>query len=349
MGINRNSTPQDLEASRNSRVAARQLERQERFVALLRQAQAHYQSGNSQYLVNAVQDADTELQKFRASAGGRIVPRRRPSKPGPDPGVECTIYLDECGSHIIESNDGYEVFVLAAVIIPNDGYPRLDRQWNQCKVETFGSRSRRIHEPDVRRRMGSFWFSGDSERQTAAIRSLEDTLGALEFAAVVCIIHRPKYLKQIGSGALDNSLPSHPYLMALDFLMERIVMVLDRQFRCSRSRVIAEARGPAEDALLQAEFVRLLIDGTSYVSAQWFRQQLEPGIQFQTKDDNNAGLQIADLLARPCGDKVLSPSSTPDRWEVFRSKLCQGQETAHSILGMKIIPWGDEYVDIWKS
>ena len=126
-------------------------------------------------------------------------------------------------------------------------------------------------------------------------------------------------------------------------------MILESQFNCASAHIIAEARGSREDALLQYEYVRLLLDGTSYISPSWFRQQLTPAIEFRTKEDNCSGLQIADLLARPCGEKIINNLSTPDRWPEFREKLCLGQETAHSILGLKIVPWHERYIDIWKS
>ena len=137
--------------------------------------------------------------------------------------------------------------------------------------------------------------------------------------------------------------------MALDFLLERIVLALETHFNGAYGHIIAEARGPREDALLQYEYVRLHLDGTSYISPSWFRQQLAPSIEFKIKKDNISGLQIADLLARPCGEKILDPSSSPVRWPQFRGKLCPGQETAHSILGLKVVPWGQRYADIWKS
>ena len=137
--------------------------------------------------------------------------------------------------------------------------------------------------------------------------------------------------------------------MTLDFLMERVLMVLENDFGGARAYVVAEARGPKEDAALQCEFARLHLDGTTYIAPAWFRQRLPPGMLFRTKKDNVTGLELADLLARPCGEKVLSPTSTPDRWLVFRKKLCLGQESKHSILGLKIIPWDDRYKEICKS
>ncbi len=112
---------------------------------------------------------------------------------------------------------------------------------------------------------------------------------------------------------MDQSLPTHAYLMTLHFLTERVVMILDRQFDAARGRVVAESRGLLEDALLQYEFARLQLDGTSYISSAWFRHQLCPGIEFKGKMDNETGLQLADLMARPCGEKILDPACTPDR------------------------------------
>lgn len=62
------------------------------------------------------------------------------------------------------------------------------------------------------------------------------------------------------------------------------------------------------------------------------------------KVDNSTGLQLADLLARPVGEKVADPSSQPDRWTTFRDKLCPGTETKNSPLGLKIVPWNEKYV-----
>ena len=137
--------------------------------------------------------------------------------------------------------------------------------------------------------------------------------------------------------------------MALDFLSERLVFALNQDFANGKGQLIAESRGPREDAQLQQEFARLHIDGTTYISASWFRSQLIPGIQFGRKDDLMAGLEVADLLCRPCAEKALDPSSTPERWPEFRANLCQGRETANSLVGIKVIPWSPEHNGFWQS
>ena len=45
----------------------------------------------------------------------------------------------------------------------------------------------------------------------------------------------------------------------------------------------------------------------------------------------------------------MEPKGEPDRWTVFRDKLCPGHETKNSIVGLKVVPWRDDYRDLWKS
>ena len=172
---------------------------------------------------------------------------------------------------------------------------------------------------------------------------------SLEFHLIACVLHRSDYRADYGDHAMDPSLPNHLYMMMMDFLMERVAIALETQFGGMKAEVVAEGRGAKEDALLQYEYARLHLEGTSYISPAWFRHALTPGITFEGKDSNDSGLQLADLAARPCGEKVIDPTSTPDRWPQFRDKLCPGKETQHSILGIKIVPWTERYEGLWKS
>ncbi len=126
--------------------------------------------------------------------------------------------------------------------------------------------------------------------------------------------------------------------MCLDFVVERYVHFLYYIGGDAHGIVLAESRGPLEDAKVQQEYVRLMIEGTQYHSASWFRYQLAPFIKFLPKQSNHTGLQIADLAARPCADKVLAPQSQPPRWVVFRKKLYDGGEGRPESYGLKAFP-----------
>jgi hypothetical protein len=346
------STPEELDAARAARIAARRLEGHERYLNLLRMAdRGRKDNGLSSGLEPLIELAENELDALKVAAGGRIAGRKRPH--GASVKVRpptCGVYVDECGAHTLGAKGEFEAFCLAAVIIPDDQYGSLDNDWLNWKKAKLGTSAKIVHEPDLRKGIGPFYFGGDKAKRLDAVESLRERLAALDFTAVVCVVNRPEYVKQYGHSAIDESLPHHVYLMTLHFLMERVVMVLDRFFGSACARVTAESRGYKEDAALQYEFARLQLDGTSYIAASWFRHQLCPGIDFKLKSENNTGLQLADLLARPCAEKVLNPSSDPLRWQEFRQKLCTHEgETAHSILGLKVLPWDGRYQDLWKS
>ncbi len=349
MARSKKSTSEELTANRDTRVAVKRLEQHERYLTLLAHAQRiRLNSKAPDQLKTVITSGQDELQGLRSQANQKIQPRRRPKKPR-NPLDRCLIFIDECGTSSLAAPDPFNAFVVAAIIIREEDYPKLNKQWKRWKHWNLGSAKKTIHEPDLRRGIGPFFFRRDTEKRSKVIQSLSDLIAKLDFAAVACVVNRPEYVAEFGLNSMDISLPEHPYLMTLDFLMERIVLILDTQFDGAPAHIIAEARGPREDALLQYEYVRLQIDGTSYISPSWFRQQLSPAIEFKTKKDNCSGLEIADLFARPCGEKILDPSSTPTRWPEFHDKICRGQETAHSVLGIKVVPWHDRYINVCKS
>lgn len=61
-----------------------------------------------------------------------------------------------------------------------------------------------------------------------ALKQAEDELE--DFGAIVCVLHRESYLKEHGEAPMDDSLPSHGYLMTLHFIARRIAMALQSEF-----------------------------------------------------------------------------------------------------------------------
>ena len=343
------TTPEDLAAGREPRVAARRKTRQERYLHFLRLAlRTRLDNGYpADKLAEVISQGDDELDVLAAGVGGRIYSRRRPKAIDTD--ETCTVFIDECGAHSLKAKEPLKTFCLAAVIIRDSDFKDVDRRWKQWKRDYLGSATKRVHEPDIRRAEKSFWCRGDDLKRMKAVASLDRILDRLDFTGLAIVVNRPDYVRQIGIRALDDSLPHHPYLMSMHFLAERLAMALHSHFNGARARLVIESLESSADARMQYEFARLFLDGTSYVASAWFRRQFLPGIEFRIKEQNSTGLQLADLLARPCAEKIQRPASTPARWPVFRKKLCPGVETANSIIGLKIIPWDDRYQGIWES
>ena len=69
---------------------------------------------------------------------------------------------------------------------------------------------------------------------------------------------------------------------------------------------MAESRGGKEDRKLKDSFVRLLKDGTEYVTPERFQKVLtSKQLKVKPKANNISGLQIADIIAHPSRTEIL--------------------------------------------
>ena len=76
-----------------------------------------------------------------------------------------------------------------------------------------------------------------------------------------------------------------------------------------------ERRGKNEDDELELEF-RRICDGANYQG-----ERLNFEVVFADKKSNSAGLQLADLVARPIGLSVLRPGQPNRAFDAVKSKL----------------------------
>ncbi|BBO59512.1 DUF3800 domain-containing protein [Mycoavidus sp. B2-EB] len=106
----------------------------------------------------------------------------------------------------------------------------------------------------------------------------------------------------------------NPYDVALEYSFERVLHFLETHNETALP-VIAEARGKQEDDALRASFYNLMTKGTYYHRAAHFRL-LNCPISFRPKNDNIAGIQLADLCAYPIARHVLRPNEVNRAFEV---------------------------------
>jgi hypothetical protein len=93
-----------------------------------------------------------------------------------------------------------------------------------------------------------------------------------------------------------------------------------------------ERRGKREDDELELAFRRIR-DGANYVGEM-------PGFEiiFADKKTNSAGLQLADLTARPIGRHVLDPAQPNRAWEIIEPKLRRSPAGVVRGWGLKVFP-----------
>lgn len=126
--------------------------------------------------------------------------------------------------------------------------------------------------------------------------------------------------------------PDNPYHIAMGFGLERIFLYL-RSIGCRTGTtfLLFESRGKKEDNDLELEFRRVCDRNAT-------GHQLPFEIILADKKCNSAGLQLADLIARPIGRRLLKPEQQNRAFEIIKTKFRQDTSGRVESWGLKIFP-----------
>lgn len=254
---------------------------------------------------------------------------------GPARFSDYVVYVDESGDHSLESiNPDYPVFVLAFCIFHKRHYaekvlPALEK----FKFNHFGHDAIVLHEHEIRKQTGAFTPLNNRELRARFMTELTQIVTASNFVLVTCVIDKHRLKEKEAGNVADN-----PYHLALGFCLDGLHDFLhEKQQLNRRTHVLVECRGKKEDKELELEF-RRMCDGNPRKT-----EPLPFDVVFVDKKANSAGLQLADLVARPVGIHYLRPQHENRAFEVLRQKfLCQGGRTRLGVdfegVGLKIVP-----------
>ncbi len=231
------------------------------------------------------------------------------------------LYIDESGDHtygkkeeapfIIKHGDQKEV------IGTLDYYPQLEKDDKRylgltgCifKLEyyrehfkpTFEAFKRDFFDPDeqvilhakeIMQRRGHFHILQNEEVANHFDAGIVDLIANAEYTIINVVIDKKNHIENYGSYAW------HPYNYCLAVMLERYCFLLKRLR--AKGDVIAERRGKTEDYELKNAYSRLYSDGNRFKSSAFFQQYLtSKEIKIKPKENNIAGLQLADILSHP--------------------------------------------------
>lgn len=238
------------------------------------------------------------------------------------------IYVDESGDHTLTAIDrDYPVFVLDFCIFRKDRYANVVAPQVQAfKFAHFGHDIVVLHEHEIRKQKPPFVFLKSRDKRDTFMDGLNRLIEQADFTIVAAAIHKERLTQRYAA-------PGNPYEMALTFCMERAHAFLrERGQHLLTTHLVVERRGKREDDELELAFRRIR-DGANYVGEM-------PGFEiiFADKKTNSAGLQLADLTARPIGRHVLDPAQPNRAWEIIAPKLRRSPAGAVRGWGLKIFP-----------
>lgn len=225
------------------------------------------------------------------------------------------VYVDESGDHSLASVDPeYPVFVLALCIFHKRHYSeQIIPAVEKLKFNYFGHDSVVLHENDIRKQKGAFAFLAQRAVRDEFMSYLSSIMDASNFILIAGVVDKARLSKSEG-------VASNPHHIALGMCLEALHSFLaEKQQSQLKTHMGVECRGKKEDAELELEF-RRICDGS--ISGG---QPLPFDIVFAEKKTNLAGLQLADLVARPVGINYLRPAQDNKAFDVLKTKFyCAG-------------------------
>ena len=233
------------------------------------------------------------------------------------------IFADEAGDHHLRKIDEkFPIFSLALCIIKKTEYiNKIVPDIQKLKFDYWGHDRIVLHERDIRKQTGDFVFlRTDKNLRESFLDRVNKIITDSEFCVVSSVI-RKKLLK---NGYED---PLNPYHIALSLCMQRVLPILIKNNQKNkRIFCIFEKRGAKEDKQLELEFYRIVNNYNDFGNCGVNFKEMKFEIKFAGKEHNSTGLQLADLLARPIGMKVLKPDQENRAYEIIKGKYCDGYD-----------------------
>ena len=235
------------------------------------------------------------------------------------------VYVDESGDHSLVSIDAaYPIFSLAFCIFRKSQYARdVLPAITELKFDHFGHDQVVLHEREIRKAEGEFSFLVDRSRREQFLADLNDLVADACFEVIAGVIHKRRLVDQYAR-------PDSPYDLALLFCMERLWHSLRTSSGCTT--IVFERRGRREDKNLEKVFHRIC-NGDNHLGVN-----LPFKIRFADKRANSGGLQIADLVARPIGIKVLREDQSNRAWDILEPKIRRNPQGHIQGWGLKVFP-----------
>ena len=237
------------------------------------------------------------------------------------------VYVDESGDHGMQTLDPqYPMFVLAFCVFHKRYYSeKVVPALHKFKFNHFGHDLVVLHEHEIRKEKGAFKFANRQHKQEF-LSELTGIIESSNFILISCAIDKARLRERAGTS-------HNPYHLALGFCLETLYELMqEKQQDGALTHVVVECRGKKEDNELELEF-RRICDGANRLGIS-----LPFDIVYADKKVNSAGLQLADLVARPVGMKVLRSDQDNRAFEVLKRKFfCSG---GRNRLGEGFENWG---------
>ncbi len=232
------------------------------------------------------------------------------------------IYIDEAGNSDLKSSDNpnHRFLCLTGVIINLEYVARiLQPELEAIKSQFFKSHPDDpviFHRKEVLNAKPPFETLSKQNIRLAFDQVLLNKLSTWDYRVISICIDKKKHMEAYTTWRYD------PYHYCLAVMLERYIFFLDSLDTVGD--VMMESRGGKEDMRLKISFQGLFQNGTEYLKPDRIQKRLSScQLKVKSKENNIAGLQLADLLAHPSRSEIL-----------YENKL---QENSPALFAQKVI------------
>lgn len=228
------------------------------------------------------------------------------------------VYVDESGDLGLRNIDrGFPLFCLAMCVFPIQDYANTTvPAISALKFQHWGHDGVILHENEIRQRKGDFkGIIQNKENELQLIKDVHNIITEANFQIVASVINKAALIKKYSN-------PWSPYELAVHFCLERLHRLMIGKGQPGKTvHVVFESRGKKEDHELELAFRRIIAGNNSWgwEVSDFGTISYEP--KFLPKKTNIAGLQVADLVARPLALKVMRPEQANRTYDVLNTKI----------------------------
>ena len=222
------------------------------------------------------------------------------------------LYIDEVGNSDLKSSENpLHRFLSLTGIIVELGYVAeiLFPEIENLKVKYFKSHPDNpiiLHRKELVNAKYPFTALKDETIKSQFDKELLASLEKWEYSVITVCLDKKAHKDTYKIWRYD------PYHYGLALLLERYTFFLEQKQK--QGDVMAESRGGKEDKRLKASFHKLWQEGTQFISQERFHQVLtSKQLKVKPKSNNISGLQLADLIAHPSRNEILSENKLLDR------------------------------------
>ena len=239
------------------------------------------------------------------------------------------LFLDESGDHGLAKFDpDFPVFLLCGVLVKEDDYEKIRLAFNKLKQSIWGNKEVIFHSRDIRKCEKEFQKLFDLELKKYFYEELNKIVANSPYNIIASAIQKEAFIQKFGK------LHDDIYEIALSFVIEQAIVVLQNINPQSQLSIVIEKRGKKEDKQLDDHFQKIIAVGTGILTNEQVNQ-FNLSFTFRNKKENINGLQLADLVAYPIARNIIEPNRANPAFEVLELKIFK---TNGIIEGLRLYP-----------